>query len=60
MRNYILKILLKHPIGRTQAENITIERYVKSVALNNEDWIRELSFFSKIELLFDKHYQNVV
>lgn len=58
MRNYILQILLKHPKGRTQAENITLVRYIQSVNANNENWERELAYFNKINDLFDNLYQT--
>lgn len=60
MRNYILKILLKHPIGRTPVENIMIERYWGSVFMNNENFSRDAKYFVKLEELFDKHYQNEI
>lgn len=58
MRNYILKILLKHPRGRTEQENKTLVNYITSVIRNNVNWHRELSYFHKIDELFDEFYQT--
>lgn len=58
MKNYILKILLKHPRGRTAKENEMIVDYGKSVAFNNESWVQEITYLTRIETLFDKHYQT--
>lgn len=57
MKNYILKILLKHPKGRTEIENEMLVQYVGSVRRNNENWFQELSFMMRIEQLFDNQYQ---
>ena len=59
MSNYILKILLKHPIGRTEQDNRTLVDYISSVIRCNENWKKELDYFHKVDELFDKHYQNV-
>ena len=59
MRAYILKILLKHPIGRTTQENKTLVDYVFSTVLNNENWFKELQYFHKIDKLLDNEYQKI-
>ena len=58
MKKYILDILLKHPRGRSQAENNTLVMYVDSVKRCNENWKQELAYFNKIETLFDNLYQT--
>ncbi len=57
MKNYILKILLKHPKGRTDLENELLVEYASSVRRNNVNWFAELSYMMRIEQLFDKQYQ---
>lgn len=59
MKNYILKILLKHPRGRTEQENLTLIDYQFSVLKNNENGKKELDYFFKLDDLFDKHYQTI-
>lgn len=59
MKKYILDILLKHPRGRSRAENNTLVMYVDSVKRVNSNWKQELDYFNKIETLFDNYYKTI-